>query len=150
MIQQWDAYLNDLAATGPVRQRLAAAVSVAVQFVEGEVVDIFLSESREDATGPWRKDKLWLITSTKRLLEFPLFLRGDGHTVMDCAVLREEDLYWTMRAKNFIDLDNITEDSELEFRFHLGGPLTGQMNASGVNCKYLYRIFKKYFSDRAN
>lgn len=106
-----------------------------------EIADIFISEVKKETGIDYKS--LWLFSSDEKVFECKNFITEDDY---DILCLHKNVAYYNIVKKNLDDIDNPTEISTMTVNSYIRGiSMTCDFMATGLNCKYLIDISRKYY-----
>ena len=107
-----------------------------MQFDDIFINDMFRNGERTFAS-------IWLFNE-KYIVECKEFMTDDDY---DLAIFDKTVQYFNIRKKDYSDLENPTEKSNItiDATFGYNAGLTCSFMANGKNCKYALNVAKKYF-----
>lgn len=137
----FDQYFNELVLSESIKNRIQdIATNISLLYTGIEFSDIFLNNITN--SGILEFTSLWLF-SENYVVECKNFINEDD---FDLTVLNKNVLYFNVKKSDYDDWENPTACSRVVFNMLVNnGKLSCNLNASGVNCKYAFKIVQKCF-----
>jgi hypothetical protein len=150
--QEIEQYFAGISITGPFLERAKEVIAFQKKhFLMDDVFDIFISNMKSPQGGTPIYQSMWFFTN-KLAYEVKNFLVKDTEMV---DAVRNSISRWEIRRKNF-DFETSTDASEMHLLLMIGtvdfqAPgVNAIITATGRNCEYLAKIFKKHIVTKLN
>ena len=143
MKQEFIKYLDSIAITKPIQERIETIYTFFCEICGNEIKDIFVTDYvKQD--GEREYQNLWFF-SENNAMEAKNFIKQDD---FDITPIKKNLNYLNIQKQDY-DFKKSSEKSRLSLKsvFEGGGisGITGDLKASKENCDYLRTIILKYF-----
>ncbi|KQT18261.1 hypothetical protein ASG31_05910 [Chryseobacterium sp. Leaf404] len=132
-------YLENLPFTKVLKDRVNHILELNLKVFEFELEDILISEYKNQE-GVNIYTSLWIFTE-----EFSIECKNFLYTYdFDLTPMSKGINYCSISFENY-NLEETNDGSKVNISAQFSDAVHGSIVATGINCKYAYNIYKKYF-----
>ena len=141
MKENWNNYFSVIRLPEKLIEIITKKCSEIESLCSVELVDVFVSNVRKESGEEYKS--LWFFSSDEKAFECKNFITDDDY---DILCLHKNVAYFNIIKKELDDVENPSNESSMTVNCYIRGiSMVCDFSATGVNCKYLVAISKKYY-----